>query len=122
MKNLFCYILLMLMLTQMLSKVSILLSFQWNQEYIAQNLCENIDKPQLKCEGKCYLKKQLDKDEQKQNLPPSLKIKELTLFAISFDLMQIPTVFFEEKTATKSYFLTKKTKNFHLDLFRPPSV
>ncbi len=37
-----------------------------NYDYIVNVLCDNKDKPQLNCEGKCYLAKQLAK-EQRQN-------------------------------------------------------
>jgi len=32
-----------------------------NKEYIAKNLCENRTRPEKKCCGKCYLRKQLKK-------------------------------------------------------------
>jgi hypothetical protein len=35
------------------------LDFELNKEYIIQNLCENRFKPELQCNGKCYLAKQL---------------------------------------------------------------
>lgn len=37
--------------------------FRINQEAIAEQHCENKDKPVLKCDGKCYLAKQLQKAE-----------------------------------------------------------
>ncbi len=37
--------------------------FRINQDTIAQVHCENKDKPVLKCDGKCYLAKQLKKAE-----------------------------------------------------------
>lgn len=37
--------------------------FRINQEVIAEQHCENKDKPVLKCDGKCYLTKQLQKAE-----------------------------------------------------------
>ena len=40
-----------------------------NKDYIAQNLCENNDKPELQCEGKCHLTKQLKKNSQKEKDP-----------------------------------------------------
>ncbi len=42
-------------------KLSIVAYYEYNRQYIAANLCENRDKPQLKCCGKCYLRKQLKK-------------------------------------------------------------
>jgi hypothetical protein len=41
----------------------ILILFKANQDFIAQNLCENRDKPQMKCCGKCLLKKKLAQSE-----------------------------------------------------------
>jgi len=37
------------------------LDFELRKEYIIHNLCENRLKPQLHCDGKCYLAKQLQK-------------------------------------------------------------
>lgn len=34
--------------------------FYANQEEIAAEFCENIDRPELKCLGQCHLKKQLE--------------------------------------------------------------
>ena len=33
--------------------------FLTNQEYIVETLCENKDKPEMNCEGRCYLKKRM---------------------------------------------------------------
>src|SRR4051794_3308230 len=44
---------------QCILKLSIVAWYECNKSYIAQHLCENRDKPQMKCCGKCYLKKQL---------------------------------------------------------------
>lgn len=38
-----------------------------NYDYIVQNLCENRDKPELSCNGKCYLAKQLSKTDKQSN-------------------------------------------------------
>ena len=38
-----------------------------NYDYIANVLCENKDKPQLQCNGKCYLAKQLKKAQREQD-------------------------------------------------------
>ena len=40
-----------------------------NQKTIATSLCENRFKPKSCCHGKCYLNKQLNKDEKSQNTP-----------------------------------------------------
>lgn len=40
------------------------LDFELRKEYIVKNLCENRFTPQLHCDGKCYLAKQLHKVAQ----------------------------------------------------------
>lgn len=37
-----------------------------NQEYIARVLCINRDKPQLKCNGRCHLRKELKAQEERE--------------------------------------------------------
>ena len=58
------------------------LDYLINKEYIANNLCENIEKPELQCDGKCHLKKEVVKAaeefEDSENEPqkrPSSKAK-----------------------------------------------
>lgn len=38
-----------------------------NYEYIATELCENKDRPELKCNGQCYLMKSLAEAAEKES-------------------------------------------------------
>lgn len=38
-----------------------------NKQEIASELCENAAAPELHCEGKCYLQKQIEPQDQQQN-------------------------------------------------------
>jgi hypothetical protein len=42
------------------------MEFRVNQSYIAEVLCVNKDKPEMHCNGRCHLKKELDKDTQQE--------------------------------------------------------
>ena len=44
---------------QCLIKLGLIGYYNLNIEYIIKELCENKSKPELKCNGKCYLKKKL---------------------------------------------------------------
>jgi len=71
-------------LFQSFSKVLIIADYYLNEDYIARNFCENKDKPQLHCNGKCYLKKELNKDRDAQNASFPKNLAEqfnITLFA-----------------------------------------
>jgi hypothetical protein len=46
-----------------------------NKAFITANYCENKARPDLHCEGKCHLKKQLQKEEQSESANLVLKQK-----------------------------------------------
>lgn len=59
--------------------------FNLNKEYISKSLCENRNKPSKKCNGKCYLKKQLKKvqdTEQGSSDGSVLKIEKTEVFCL----------------------------------------
>ncbi len=43
-----------------------LVDYAVNYDFINKNLCENKSKPQLLCNGKCYLKKEIAKASENQ--------------------------------------------------------
>ena len=58
--------------------------YQINKAYITRVLCENRDKPQLHCNGKCYLAKKLKAQQEKQDKQTSDRVQNipaLQLFA-----------------------------------------
>lgn len=63
----FTAIFLLLALTSsQFSRLFIYAGFELNQNYIASTLCENRNKPELHCNGKCYLMKKLKQAEDKE--------------------------------------------------------
>ena len=53
-------------------------------DFIVSSLCENRDNPEMECNGKCYLGKQLAKENGDQEKNPFQKISHLE---ISFNLI-----------------------------------
>jgi hypothetical protein len=60
-------------LNQSLNRVWVWVSFQVNREYIAKYICENKDRPEMKCAGTCHLMKQMAAAEQQDAEIPPLK-------------------------------------------------
>lgn len=60
-KNYIALFLLALVSVKTLLVPVVYLDFELRKDYIIQNLCENRFKPQLKCNGQCYLAKKLHK-------------------------------------------------------------
>ncbi|MVT10843.1 hypothetical protein [Chitinophaga tropicalis] len=69
------------LLFQNFSQSFIMLKYKIDQAYIARVLCENRNKPDMHCNGKCYLRKQLQKDEQQQNNGTTGKEKYEVVYA-----------------------------------------
>ncbi len=68
------------LLLQTFSKSLIVLQFRTQQSFIAQVLCENRNKPEMHCNGKCYLKKELDRDASQDKNNSSNKERYEVMF------------------------------------------
>lgn len=56
-------------------------AYRINQTYVANNLCINKNNPQLRCDGKCYLSKQIE-NNAKSNAQPAGNKKEQSETAV----------------------------------------
>jgi len=98
-----------------------------NIEYVAEELCENKEKPELECNGKCYLSKQLAKTEiepepdnkEKPNNP--YQIREIPFVLLCSFVEPVTEDTFELE---KHLFFDLKAaiKTFHSDIFHPPRI
>lgn len=101
--------------------------WQWSvhQDYIAKNLCENRTRPKMKCDGKCYLRKAIDKSTE-QNSPANDKVAKV--FKIEMAVMP-PSVkvwgilCMEEMTAPSfgSLYHGWYSSGYLSAIFRPPT-
>jgi len=96
-----------------------------NRNYIAQNLCENKDKPQMHCNGKCHLAKQLKKaatEESKNHSSPRTTSLEdySTLFTEnSFSINFNP---FKTYSEVKFNYSENYSFQYFFSVFHPPTV
>ncbi len=98
------------------------IEYEINKKYIAEVLCENKDKPKMKCNGKCHLKKQLKKAndepvEQSSPVPPSSKTEDLITLSYEKNLKCINPI-----TINKSevYYTENYQFKFYRKIFHPP--
>jgi hypothetical protein len=74
------------MLLQLTNKVGVITWFKINQKQIIELFCINKSKPELKCDGKCYLKSTLknvdDTEDNKNTIPSNNKnnVEEILFF------------------------------------------
>ena len=114
MKILFATVLALLVLTQSLSRSVLVVGYELNRAFITANFCENKAKPELKCNGKCHLAKELKKAEQAdQKLPDLLKEK----FEVLHYCLELPTFAFHFPTVSEEIF-----REYHDPEYSPPVI
>ncbi|WP_051760319.1 hypothetical protein [Pedobacter antarcticus] len=102
------------------SRMFVFSAFKLNQKYIASTLCENRDKPEMHCNGKCYLTKKIkqaeerekkeEQDGQKKNFQENYILRQCSVeFPFSFELKM-------EHIIEDDSFLPKQTS----EVLHPP--
>lgn len=99
MRNVLIYILLVATLLPSVSSWGVIAHYQLNKEYIARVLCENRDKPQMHCNGQCYLAKQLKANQEKQAKEMAGRMRHLPTVVLfcadlwAFEMPALPALF-----------------------------
>jgi hypothetical protein len=93
-----------------------------NKSYIAKVLCINKERPQIHCNGKCYLAKQLKAEQKKDQQTPISKKSNIDLQW--FDVPTTPqfTNITEDKITTHLPASAADLSSFHPAIFHPPIV
>lgn len=98
-----------------------------NYDYIVKELCENKAKPELQCNGKCHLMKDLAKASENENndskdkKSSSTSVYEVLFFENAFDLKITKPIFFSNKMVNSDYsdlYVYQNVSSF----FHPPLV
>lgn len=101
------------------SQVLVVASFLSNRSFIAKNLCENIDRPELECNGKCFLMKKLKEDEEQKSSDQSVSAE--VIFFLNHDQISvnIQKQFVEERQSvfTESAIVLD---GYSISIFHPP--
>ncbi|MEZ5018396.1 MAG: hypothetical protein R2800_15150 [Flavipsychrobacter sp.] len=124
MKHILAIALLISISYQFVAKMGVIAWYEINKEYIAAELCENKDKPQLQCNGKCYLKKQIDKvedsgDATNKNLPTKNKKTELSEYVLTTQVLCVCYTSKDIVTFHDKYNAPRGTQ-YITSVFHPP--
>jgi len=101
------------------ANVSKLAWYELNKDFITEWFCVNKDKPELHCQGKCHLKKQLQSEENEKDI--AVEISEIIW--ISFVPEGYASLLVSEQTAVgfASSFSERSDYDSHLSgVFHPP--
>ena|ERR1700758_1899965 len=102
-------------------KTLVLINYAINKDYISKNLCVNKNKPKMKCNGKCHLMKELQKEEKKEQSPFGMKEKvEVQLFNSSCGVSTSVLSFVKINHA--SYYKRNYLSQTSGSIFHPPQA
>lgn len=106
------------------TKIGILIDFKVNQDFIAEVLCMNKDKPEMACNGQCYLARQFRKTEERKDKPvPASKTEQLEwVYCCSDQLFDSSPFFnFQLDNLHVYRYLDLYKRSYVADVFRPPN-
>ena len=95
-----------------------------NYEYISKVLCVNKAKPELKCNGKCHLMKQLAKasEDEKPISDKKIVVREVeVLFFQEIKELAFSKTFVKQKSAVNSAYRNLYTYINYSTVFHPPT-
>ena len=93
-----------------------------DQSGFIERFCENIEKPEMKCNGKCHLKDVVEKETTNEKIPIKLIApKEITLFFDYDEDLDLAINIIERSKKNDCYFnLYSYTKEY--SWYHPPQV
>lgn len=101
-----------------------ILDYYFNYDYIATQLCENRDKPILDCNGKCYVAKEIEKNNKNSHqdtIVPEFKM-DFYLFN-DFEIITFKEINFSDITLSSPISKDVIWKdNFLISIFHPPEI
>jgi hypothetical protein len=121
-KKFLSVILILLLGIQAFYSLSIYSVFLANRDYVAKVLCINRDRPELDCEGSCFLSKQLNEAEEKRQGDTLQGSVEMPVFLVSGFSLPEPESF---STVATKHPLTDAPPYlfvFSSEAFRPPCL
>lgn len=90
------------MLIASFQQIILLSVYQFNKNYFTKNFCENINAPEKKCNGQCYINKTIAKQEEQNNKDLNFKWKEVEVFFNKTEIIVVQKII--ANTTTQMYF------------------
>ena len=115
------YLLIAALVSANFSRLFVYAGFELNRNYIAAKLCENLDKPWLHCNGKCYYIKKIKQAEEKEKANERQTQKNLFQDALFY---QKPDVRFYSRIMQVMLVPAHGTalRVVYLPIFQPPQL
>ena len=125
MRNALVYLLFVATLLPAVSQWGTIAYYHANKDYIARVLCENRDRPQLHCDGQCFLAKKLKATQDKQDKETTERVQNMpTLSLFCNDLVQFSFAPIALTALVKPVFMYRLPAYFAplASVFHPPGI
>lgn len=124
-KKILSITLLIALAIKLLMAPSIFLDYQLRKDFIVKNYCVNKNRPEMHCDGKCYLAKQLKKAQEKEEKEATNNFLTKFFGVEGFTKTENFRNFFGQQPyfaqSIKNYFyLDKAISTDHTSIFHPP--
>jgi hypothetical protein len=93
-----------------------------NKNYIATKLCINKDKPIMHCNGKCFLAKQQQQEEQRNDKSADTRKEKFEIQFFSLPSAIILETIFSKNDIIYNDHVSFSLPDFHTSVFHPPSA
>ena len=96
-----------------------------NLDYIIENFCINKEKPELKCNGKCHLAKQLQvvsKNDKNSDIVVNISASFYPIYFSEYQNVLFKTPFFINDVTPSSIYKDNYIFTFVSNHFKPPTV
>lgn len=96
-------------------------NFTINRKYIVENFCINKDKPELKCDGKCFLMQKInDEKERQESLPAFTFNKDFGVFITTLPYQTSIDLKFEPTLVHYSFYKNWFGQTAYFQIEHPP--
>ena len=123
MRRIVALFLILLLCNQTILKLGILAWYQTNKDYIAKNLCENRNHPELKCCGKCQFRKKLAQADH-SSLPSQASDFQVFKGKLAPFILPVPiqyTICESSQDLPEPYYLAAIPSKLAFPVFHPPA-
>lgn len=107
-------------------KLGVVIWYQINKEYIAQNLCENRNQPEKQCCGKCYLNKKLNNvsntnSDNNNSILDKWNLGEVIAYTLPQTHSFLSAYYKDYIDIHHAFYLNIASEGIFIPVFHPPS-
>lgn len=106
----------------MLRPVQPYVEYVLNQDYIAEFLCINKDKPKLQCNGKCHLVKEIKKQKENDSNTLVISLENYPIGFVKIYKVEALNSFTYLKKHTNTHYQILYRFNYNYSAFQPPDL